>query len=342
MKGTIAAFDTFNGRRAAAFVRDGQLEDLLFDPPEGSIAPGTIFRARVGRPMKGQGGVFLETPEGRLFLRQAKGLSEGTSVLAQTTTFAERGKAPPATTKLTLKSRYALATPGAPGVNISRAIRDEERRAELHELAAGIDANDGVGVIIRSAAADGDDQSILADIQETLSLATSLVSETSGKPERLFDGPGAEEFAFREWVRPDQTDATEGSFERHGIDGLIDDLRHPEFRMTGGGSLFIEPTRALVAIDVNTGNDTSPAAGLKTNIAAVRALPRMLRLLGLGGQIVVDMAPMPKRDRIRVEQQIKAAFRGESVETAFVGWTPLGHAEFQRKRERVPVLEVLT
>ena len=50
---------------------------------------------------------------------------------------------------------------------------------------------------------------------------------------------------------------------------------------------------------------------------------------------------MPKRDRVRAEQQIKSAFRADPIETAFVGWTPLGHAELQRKRERLPIEEAL-
>ena len=56
--------------------------------------------------------------------------------------------------------------------------------------------------------------------------------------------------------------------------------------------MVIEPTRALVAVDINTGPDTSPAAGLKANIAAIRALPRELRLRGLGGQVVIDSCPL--------------------------------------------------
>ena len=101
----------------------------------------------------------------------------------------------------------------------------------------------------------------------------------------------------------------------------------------------VEPTRALVAVDVNTGPDTSSAAGLKANIAAARALPRALRLRGLGGQIVVDFAPMPKKDRRTLDQVLTSAFRADSVETALVGWTTLGHVELSRKRERLPLTE---
>ena len=342
MKGTVALFGEIKGRSAAVLLKDGRLEDLLIDPPEGRIVPGTIYRAKAGRPMKGQGGMFLETPDGPLFLRQSKGLAPGTSLLVQTTTFAEPGKATPATTKLSIKSRYALATPGAPGVNISRAIRDEARRVELQELLATLDHEMETGLIVRSAAENADDDAILADTRATLEVLSDLIQEADAGPERLFDGPGAEETAYREWPVPDQTLTTPGAFSEFGIEEKVQALRHSDLALPGGGSLFVEPTRAFVAVDVNSGTDTSPAAGLKANIAAVRALPRLLRLRGLGGQIVVDMAPMPKRDRVRVEQQIRVALKADSIETGFVGWTPLGHAEFQRKRERLPLEELLS
>jgi Ribonuclease G/E len=92
-----------------------------------------------------------------------------------------------------------------------------------------------------------------------------------------------------------------------------------------------------VAVDVNTGGDATPAAALKANLSALKELPRALRLRGLGGQIVVDLAPLMKKDRRQAEQVAKAALKLCPVETAFVGWTPLGHIEMQRKRERAPL-----
>ncbi len=340
MKGTLAAFDTVNGHPAAVLLRDGVLDDLLIDPPETRIRPGTIYRATASRPMKGQGGVILTTPDGSVFLRQTKGIVPGETYLVQTTTYAEAGKAAPVTTRLTLKSRYVLVTPDAPGLNISRAIRDEPRRVALRDLATPLLDGFSPGLIIRSAADDAEDADIADDIRAMTELAAHLLSDISGAPERLLDGPGAEDLAFRDWARPEVTDAEPGAFARHGIDDLIAAIRTPEQPLPGGGHLVIEPTRALVAVDINTAGDTGPAAGLKVNIAAVRALPRLLRLRGLGGQIVLDMAPMPKRDRVRVEQQIKSAFRSDPIDTVFVGWTPLGHVELQRKRERLPLEEV--
>ena len=124
------------------------------------------------------------------------------------------------------------------------------------------------------------------------------------------------------------------------IDAMIDGLRSPDVPLPGGGFMALEPTRALVAVDVNTGPDTSPAAGLKANIAAARDLPRQLRLRGLGGQVTVDFAPMPKKDRGTVEQVLRAAFKGEAAETTLAGWTPLGCYELQRERDRM-ALELL-
>ena len=98
--------------------------------------------------------------------------------------------------------------------------------------------------------------------------------------------------------------------------------------------MYIEPTRALTAVDVNT---SGGAGALEANLAALRALPRHLRLRGLGGQITIDLAPAMKRDRAALENTLRAALRTCPVETAFVGWTPLGHMELKRKRERAPV-----
>ena len=129
-------------------------------------------------------------------------------------------------------------------------------------------------------------------------------------------------------------------FEAAGVHDAIEALKSPTVSLDGA-SMIIEPTHAIVAIDVNTGADFSPAAGLKANLAVARELPRQLRLRGLGGQIVIDFAPMPKQHRRALDQALKSAFRDDPVETALVGWTQLGLFEIQRKRERRPLHEVL-
>jgi Ribonuclease G/E len=338
MKGRTIALDELDGTEAAALIVDGQLHDLLIDSDH--PRPGTIYRAVALRPVKGQGGMFLRTPDGNAFLRQVKGLAPGDALLVQVTGFAEPGKAIPVTTRLLFKSRYAIVTPGAPGINVSRQIKDDDLRDTLLGVAHAVMEGDH-GLILRSSCATGDADDIAEDIAAMVQLAAQVMADASGEPETLVEGDGPHALAWREWDS-DDVDGKPGSFERHNVLDALEDLRSPMVALSGGGSMCIEPTRALVAIDINTGNDTSPAAGLKANMAALRELPRQLRLRGLGGQILVDPAPAPKKDRRQMEQVLRAALKQDSTETILAGWTQLGLMELQRKRERMPLREVLT
>jgi len=345
MKGSVIALDEIAGRKAAARLVDGQLDDLLIDPAPDDPAPrpGAIYRAICDRSVKGQGGMFLRLPEGSGYLRQAQALKPGTALLVQVTGWAEDGKAVPLTAKVLFKSRYAIVTPGAPGINLSRRIHDDEERVRLLEIAHEAMGEAGeTGLILRSEAAEGGDAAVADDIAAMRDLARAVLDDAEGRtPELLVDGPDAHLLAWRDWPAPDQLDDAPGSFARHGVDEMIAAMRATFVPLSGGAFAHIEPTRALVAVDVNTGDDTTPAAGLKANIALARALPRLLRCKGLGGQITLDLAPLPKKDRRGFEQALRAAFRGDPIETALAGWTPLGHFELQRKRERRPLAEVL-
>lgn len=340
MKGSLIALDHVNGVEAAALMVDGKLEDILFDTD--APRPGTIYRAIVDRPLKGQGGVMLRTPDGSAYLRQSKGLAPGQELLVQISGFAEEGKAIPVTSKVLFKSRYAIVTPDAPGRNISRSIRDEEVRETLAEIAH--EAMDGVdfGLILRSSCDGADADEIYDDIIAMVSTAQQVLeAETGADPETLTEGDGPHGIAWREWTEKAQVATQEGSFEDHGVLDALEDLMSDEVTLGAQASMYVEPTRALVAVDVNTGGDGSPAAGLKANMAVARELPRQLRLRGLGGQIVLDLAPMAKKDRRQFESALRGAFKSDPIDTTLVGWTPLGHFELQRKRERQPLSGVL-
>lgn len=336
----MIALDHIGDREAAAMMVDGLVEDLFFDTDQ--PAPGTIYRAIVERPMKGQGGMFLRTPDGSAFVRQVKGLSPGQTLLVQVTGYAEPGKAIPVTHKVLFKSRYAIVTPDAPGINVSRRIKDEDAREELLAVAHEIMDSGDFGLILRSSCEGADADEISDDIAAMSDLAAKVMADATGEAETLIEGDGPHLLAWREWTDKAEIDSADGSFDRHGILDVLDGLKARDVPLGGPASMAIEPTRALVAVDVNTGGDTSPAAGLKANLAAVKDLPRQLRLRGLGGQIVIDPAPTAKKDRRQIESALRAALKRDSVETVFVGWTPLGHIELQRKRDRLSLSEVLT
>ncbi|MDH5528738.1 MAG: ribonuclease E/G [Paracoccaceae bacterium] len=343
MIGRVVVLGEYRGREAAALVVDGQLADLLIEADSDSFSPGAILRGIVDRPMKGLGGVFVKLPGLSGFLRETSGLAPGQPVLVQVSGHTEPGKALPVSSRLLFKSRLAIVTPSAPGLNVSRRIRDEGERTRLTALATEVMAGSSAGLILRSAALHESDAAVTGDIAAMRELAESVLADLKGAPELLVDAPGPHEEAWRDWAdpTPDEIAENDGCFADYGVDEMIDALLSPLVPLASGGHMAIEPTKALVAIDVNTGPDTSPSASLKANIAAARDLPRQLRLRGLGGQITVDFAPMPKRDRATLEQQLRAAFKGEAAETSLAGWTPLGNFELQRKRDRAPLSSLI-
>ncbi|WP_313351274.1 ribonuclease E/G [Paracoccus sp. (in: a-proteobacteria)] len=343
MKGRQIVLGQVFGRNAAALMQDGRLEDMIIDPQ--GITPlvsGAICRAKVDRLVKGQGGVFLRLPEGaRGFLRDRSGLREGQSLLVQISGSAEDGKAIPVSTRLNFRGRHVIVTPGAPGVNVSRRIRDSGLRDDLIGLGESLLAShtDPPGIVFRSVAATAQDDEIAAELAQVLELAQAVTDDSEGPPELLFDAPEPAEQAWQDWADPAPDGIEDGpdAFEATGAEAAVLQMLSPRVDLGSGAWAEIEALRALVAIDVNTGGDHSPAAGLKANIALARDLPRQLRLRGLGGQIVVDFAPMPKRDRGTLEQLLRAAFRSESAETVLIGWTAMGLYEINRKRDRIPL-----
>ncbi len=346
MKGRVVILDQLNEQLTACLIVDGQLVELSVDPAGDTPLPGAIYRAVADRPMKGQGGMFVKMPDGQSgFLRQTGGLAPGQRILVQISGPAEPGKALPVTTRLLFKSRFAIITPDAPGQNISRTIRDEDIRAALGALATAAmkGADERLGLILRSACEGAEPDVVSEDITAMRDLATAVLADLMGGPELLVDGPSAHDLACRDWLdpEPDEFLTEAGGYETCSVHELIEGLCSPRVALASGGHMMIEPTRALVAVDVNTGADTSPAAALKANIAAARDLPRQLRLRGLGGQIVIDFAPISKKDRAILDQVIRAAFRPEGADVNLAGWTTLGLYEITRRRDRLPLSEVL-
>lgn len=340
MKGRTIILDHHKGREAAALMVNGVLDDLLIDD-DSAPRTGAIFRAICDRPLKGQGGMMLRLPDGdTAFLKRGKGLKPGQPLLVQVTGFADDGKAIPVTDRVLFKSRFAIATPGKPGVNISRAITDDDRRDQLKGLTIDYQ-DDEIGLILRSSCQQGTNDEIIEDVEAMLDLARAVLADTDGRdPEALTEGDGPHTVAWREWTAPASVETEAGGFDRLGVLDQIDALQDTHI-LLDGGSMYVEATRALVAVDVNTGNDTSPAAALKANLAAAKALPRALRLRGFGGQIAVDFVSISKAHRRQLEQGIRQAFKDDPIETSLVGWTTMGLFEMQRKRERQPTKGLL-
>lgn len=315
----------------------GRLEDLLVDPPDEAPQMEEIHLVRVRRVIPKQGAAHVKLGDGKGFLRDAPGVKEGDLVIAQVSGMAEPGKGAPMTARRLHRGRYAILTPHAPGINVARSIKDKDERDRLTTIAAPM-IGEG-GVILRSAAMGVDDAVIAEDIADLLKIEAAVMANNA--PGLLAEAPGAEIYAWREWGDPDEVIREDGAFDRLGLWDAIDEARGTRARLPSGGWMSIEPTTALVAIDVNTGADMSANAAANANLNACRDLPRQLRLRGLGGQITIDFAPMRKNDRKAVEAALTKALKDDPIQTTLAGWTPLGHFELLRKRERRPLTEVL-
>lgn len=328
------------GGHAAALIVDGRLEDILVDgdPSDARPRPEAIYRALPARPMKGTGGAMVDLGDGVTgFLRGPRPPAPGRRLLVQVAGWAEPGKAPPVTSRLRLKGRTAMLTPDAPGRNLSRSIRAGARRDALAALAEAAmqDAPAELGLVLRTAAETADDAEIRAEIDGLRAAWAGLAA--GDRPGLALAAPGAAAEVLRDWRQAgDSLREAPTALADAGVWEAVAALADPLVAL-GQGSMAVEATRALVAVDVNTGGDLSPAAALKANLAAAAELPRQLRLRGLGGQITIDFAPLARAERPRIEQALAAALRGDGIETTIAGWTPLGHLELQRKRSRRPL-----
>ncbi|WP_340110126.1 ribonuclease E/G [Pikeienuella sp. HZG-20] len=333
MKGRLIAIEP-GPPIMAALVVEGRIEDLLIEPPADEEAPRIeeIHRVRVRRVLGSQGAALVKLAGGvDGYLREAPGVAEGDLALAEVTGFAERGKAVPLTARRLHRGRFAILTPLAEGVNVARAVKDREERARLCAIGEAALEGAKAGLILRSAAVGADEAEIRAEIEALMAREAALAA--GGPPGRLAAAPDAAARALREWDAEDVI-REPGAFDRLGLWDEIDRLRSPRVDLTGGGWMAVEPTAALIAVDVNTGGDLSNAAAARANLAAAADLPRQLRIRGLGGQIAVDFAPMRKTDRKAVESALRQALSTDPVRTTVAGWTPLGHLELSRKRER--------
>ena len=219
MTGRVLIFASIGPDRSqAALIVDGKLEDLLRDPPDGNNQPGVgvICWAKVDRLLSNGGGAFVQLGDGHTgFLREAKGVRPGSALLVQVSSLPEAGKAAPVTRRLLYKSRLVIHTPGAPGINVSRRVRDPERRAELEAIVASwtppgdldTEAQNRLanlyaegGFIARSSARGADPDEIRSHVTLTLTdrAHKEALARTAGRGRALNSQMAALE-AVRDW-----------------------------------------------------------------------------------------------------------------------------------------------
>lgn len=305
-------------------------------------------------------------------------VNEGDAVLVQVTKAAQAGKGAGLSRTISLAGRYLVMTPMRPRIAISRRIEDEARRAELEAAMAGI-AGEGEGFILRTAACDADDDTLARDAERLRALWAEVEARRdSAAPPAVLHGQARglaevlrdhareglervmvdtaraedEARAFIEehlpgrGIRVERWREPEPVFEALGIADEIAQALEPRVQLPCGGSLIIEETHALTAIDVNsarnTGRTSHAETVLATNLEAAEEIPRQLRLRGVGGISVIDFIHLEdEAARARVLEVLKA---GLTEDPAFIRAGPMsefGLVELARRRGAGPLRDRL-
>jgi len=294
----------------------------------------------------------------------------------------ERGnKGAALTTYLSLAGRYSVLMPNtARGGGISRKITNAADRKRLKDIVGDLDVPQGQGIILRTAGASRTKAEVKRDFEylqrlwenvRTLTLkstAPCLVYEEGSLIKRTIRDLYSKEIdellvagdeAYREakdfmrMIMPSHAKNVQlykddaPIFSKYGVEGQLDQMFSPTVNLPSGGYLVINPTEALVSIDVNSGRATKEHniedTALQTNLEAAEEVSRQLRLRDLAGLIVIDFIDMMEnRSNRAVERKLKEALKNDRARIQVGRISHFGLMEMSRQRIRQGVVESST
>jgi len=283
------------------------------------------------------------------------------------------------TTFLSFAGRYCVLMPNSLNNNgISRKIADYEERKNLKLILSSINIPEKMSVIVRTAGIGKTKKEISKDLdfltsqwnkirEKTLkSAAPTIIYEEGSIIKRTIrdmltnevggvyvEGKAGYEIAkkYAKSLIPQKLrniklykDKNKTLFNENNIEHQINDLFNLKVNLESGGSMVINTTEALVAIDVNSGRDTSERniekTALKTNLEAANEIARQLRLRDLGGLVVIDFIDMEDyRNNFKVEKAIKTALYRDRARVQVGRISMFGLLELSRQRLRSSFIE---
>lgn len=307
-------------------------------------------------------------------------VAEGTEVIVQVEKEERGNKGAALTTFVSLAGRYLVLMPNNPRAGgISRRIEGDER-SEIREALAGLNIPDGMGMIVRTAGVGKQQQELQWDLDYLLSLWQSITEASTQKqaPFLIYQESNVIIRTIRDYLRQDIGEVlfdTQESydealnfvrqvmphyesriklyqetlplFNRYQIEGQIETAFQREVKLPSGGSIVIDPTEALVSIDINSsratrGSDIEETA-LNTNLEAADEIARQLRLRDMGGLIVIDFIDMSAaRNQKEVENRMRDALEADRARVQVGRISRFGLLEMSRQRLRPSLEETST
>ncbi len=317
-------------------------------------------------------------PEGDGKTRIKDVLKEGTEVIVQVDKEERGTKGAALTTYNSLAGRYMVLMPNNPKAGgISRRIEGDDR-SELRDALAQLDIPDGMGVIIRTAGVGRSPEELQWDLDYLLQLWSSIstASDENKAPVLLYQESDVIIRTIRDYLRDDIDQVLiddRGAwqqahdfvsmvmpkyrqrirhyedaiplFNRFQVEGQIETAFQREVRLPSGGSIVIDPTEALVSIDINSaratkGSDIEQTA-LQTNLEAADEVARQLRLRDMGGLVVIDFIDMSANKNQRaVENRIRDALEIDRARVQVGRISRFGLLEMSRQRLRPSLGEI--
>lgn len=281
------------------------------------------------------------------------------------------------TTYLSFPGRYMVVMPGSDSAGISRKVEIEADRKKLKEMAAELKVPEEIGYIIRTEALGKTKTELTKDLKSLLKLHKDILTKakktkapaiiyqeldlvirtirdyfTAEIDEVLVDSPEVYEKAraFFKATMPKFENIVKlhhekrPIFSKYQLEEQIDQIHEKKVLLKSGGSLVIEPTEALVSIDVNSGKSTGEKGvedtAFKTNMEAAEEAARQLRLRDLGGLIVIDFIDMRDRKHMNeVEKTLKNALKADKARVTVGKISQFGMLEMSRQRIKPTLAE---
>lgn len=302
----------------------------------------------------------------------AEVVKEGQEIIVQVDKEERGNKGAALTTQLSLAGRYMVLMPNNPRAGgISRRIEGEERD-QLKESMSQLDIPKNMGVIVRTAGIDRSVEELQWDLNYLVHLfeAITKAADERSSPFLIYQESDVIIRAIRDYLRDDVAEIlldTPESFEqanqfvdqvmpqyksrlklyesdvplfnRYQIEGQIESAFNREVRLPSGGALVIDPTEALVSVDINSARATRGAdieeTALNTNLEAAEEVCRQLRLRDIGGLVVIDFIDMnAAKNQRAVENRMRDALQVDRARVQVGKISRFGLLEMSRQRLR--------
>lgn len=319
---------------------------------------------------------FLDDPSGDQSLKNT--VKRGQELMVQVTNEPYMGKGAALTTFISIPGRYTVLMPGSDQIGVSRKISDEAERTRIKDILSKMKIPEGFGIIVRTAGLKCTKATIFKDFRYLMRMWEGIKKDgvEAAAPALLYKERTHALRVIRDYFTDDISEilvddenvyndiksfmriispqhkqivkfysADKPIFTKHQLEDQIASIFENRVSLKSGGSIVIEQTEALVAIDVNSGKatqrDSVEETALQTNLEAAEEIARQLRLRDFGGLIIIDFIDMrDRKNKLKVERAVKSHLKEDKARAKIGRLSAFGLMEMSRQRIRPSIRSI--